>query len=98
MWNCLGSTSNLVDFFQDFSLAHSVVSLRERMTQYGFRILAAATIICSSILASGTFRAGGRQFVMPQALDAKHPITYFIADGSGKLGYHSSDRELARWA
>ena len=33
-----------------------------------------------------------------QALDAKRPITYFISDGSGKPGYHSSDRELAQWA
>jgi len=87
-----------VDFFQYFSLAHSLPSLRERMPLHAFRNLAAATIICSSILASGTFRAGGRQIAMPQALDGNRPITYFIADGSGKPGYHSSDRELARWA
>jgi hypothetical protein len=35
---------------------------------------------------------------VPQAHDAKGLITYFIADGTGKPGFHSSDSELARWA
>ena len=35
---------------------------------------------------------------MPQALDTKSPITYFIADGTGKPGFRSTDRELAQWA
>ena len=35
---------------------------------------------------------------MPRALDAKAPITYFIAEGSRQTGYRSSDRELAVWA
>ncbi len=33
-----------------------------------------------------------------RALDAKEPITYFVADGTGTPGYKSSDRELALWA
>jgi hypothetical protein len=30
--------------------------------------------------------------------DPSSPIPYFIADGTGKPGYHASDPELARWA
>lgn len=30
--------------------------------------------------------------------DPNSPIPYFIADGSGKPGYHATDPELARWA
>lgn len=30
--------------------------------------------------------------------DPNSPISYFIADGTGKPGYHASDPELARWA
>jgi hypothetical protein len=43
-------------------------------------------------------RAGPPHLLMAQGLDHKGPIPYFIADGDGKPGYHSSDRELARWA
>jgi hypothetical protein len=43
-------------------------------------------------------RAAGRQSATPRAHDALVSITYFIGDGSGKAGYRSSDRELARWA
>ena len=68
------------------------------MNQHAFRIATAATLLSLSILVYGTFRAGANQFAIPQALDKKSPITYFIADGSGKPGYHSSDRELAQWA
>jgi hypothetical protein len=38
------------------------------------------------------------QYLVARTLDAKSPITYFISDGSGRAGYHSSDQELARWA
>jgi hypothetical protein len=31
-------------------------------------------------------------------LDASSPITYFIADGTGRAGYRDGDRQLARWA
>jgi hypothetical protein len=31
-------------------------------------------------------------------VDPNSPISYFIADGTGKPGYHASDPELARWA
>jgi Matrixin len=31
-------------------------------------------------------------------VDAKSPITFFIADGNSQTGYRSSDRELALWA
>lgn len=34
----------------------------------------------------------------PQSLNQGASVSFFIADGSGKTGYHSSDPELARWA
>jgi hypothetical protein len=98
MWNCLGSTNNLQDFFHDFKPVQSLAPLRARVSRHGFRIAAAATIIGLSILVFGRLRAGALPSAMPQGLDKKSPIPFFIADGSGKPGYHSSDRELARWA
>jgi hypothetical protein len=98
MWNSSGSANNLEDFFHDFRSIQSLVSLRARLAVHSLRIAAAASILGFSILALGTPRAGARQSAMPQALDKKSPITYFIADGSGKPGYRSSDRELAMWA
>jgi hypothetical protein len=99
MWNCSRLANNLEDFIQGLSFIQSLASLRARITRHSFRIDTAATILSLSILVLGTVGAGARQSaMMPQALDKKNPITYFIADGSGKPGYHSSDRELARWA
>jgi hypothetical protein len=68
------------------------------MSLHAFRIVTAATLIGLSILVLGALRAGAQQSARLQALDEKSPITYFIADGNGKSGYRSSDRELARWA
>jgi hypothetical protein len=68
------------------------------MSRCAFKIVTGTTIIGLSIFVLGALRAGSQQLAMPQALNAKSPITYFIADGNGKPGYHSSDRELARWA
>jgi hypothetical protein len=33
-----------------------------------------------------------------RSLDTSRPITYFIADGSGREGFRPSDRQLAGWA
>jgi hypothetical protein len=68
------------------------------MSRRAFRLVAAATILCLSIIVLETHRAGAQLSTMPQAHDEKSPISYFIADGNGKPGYRSSDRELARWA
>jgi hypothetical protein len=56
--------------------------------------------LCCAILAGVlNVPASPRQSTQePAALDASHPITYFIADGSGRAGYRESDRELAQWA
>ena len=86
------------DFFQDFIFQLSLRLLPARMSRHTFRIFTASTIIGLSILVLSPLRAGSQQLALPQALNAKSPITYFIADGNGKPGYHSLDRELARWA
>jgi hypothetical protein len=68
------------------------------MNRRPFRIVGVTTALGLLIVVLSTLRAGGHQSAMPRTLDAKVPITYFIADGSGQTGYRSSDRELARWA
>jgi hypothetical protein len=68
------------------------------MSLHPFRIVAATILVSLFILVSETLSAGVGPSVMPQAHDTKGLITYFIADGAGKPGYHSSDPELARWA
>jgi hypothetical protein len=88
----------LEGFLQDFISARSFALLLAHMSRRTFRIVAAATILCLSIIVLETHRAGAQLSAMPQAHDEKSPISYFIADGNGKPGYRSSDRELARWA
>jgi hypothetical protein len=68
------------------------------MSRHVFRIAAVTTALFFLLIALNTLRTSGRQSTMPLTLDAKDPITYFIADGNGKTGYRSSDRELAQWA
>jgi hypothetical protein len=46
---------------------------------------------------TGTAR-GASQIREPQPLDASEPIPYFIADGTGRTGFRTTDRELAAWA
>src|SRR5690348_2930644 len=40
----------------------------------------------------------GQQPEPLRALDAKRPITYFIAQGNPQTGFRESDRQLAQWA
>jgi hypothetical protein len=98
MWNSSGSANNLEVSLQGFSSIHGLKSFRAPVSVHSFRIATATAIVGLSILVFGTLRAGTLRSALPQALDKKSPITYFIADGSGKPGYHSSDRELALWA
>ena len=70
------------------------------MSRRAFKIAGVATalILLVITIALNALRTGDRQPVMTKSADANLPITYFIADGSGKTGYRSSDRELALWA
>ena len=68
------------------------------MSLHAFRIVAATILVGLIILVLEALSAGVPPSVMPQAHDAKGSVTYFIADGTGKPGYHSSDPELALWA
>jgi hypothetical protein len=65
-----------------------------------YRLKLAATAIALGLLvvSIGASRLHGQQLDAPRPLDARRPIAYFIADGSGAPGYRPSDRELARWA
>ena len=98
MWNFSKSENNLEGFFRSILFVQSLASLRARITTHSFRIVTATTVIGLSILVFSALHPSALQSAAPQALDKKNPITYFIADGSGRPGYHSSDRELARWA
>jgi Matrixin len=88
----------LEDFLQGFSCVLSLSPLRARSHMHTFKIVATSTIIGLSLIVLGTLPAGALQTVAPQAISDKSSITYFISDGTGKPGYHSSDRELAQWA
>ena len=67
------------------------------MTRQSLRIAATMAGLTCFVLTLGGVPVIARQAAL-RALDSNHPITYFIADGSGKPGYRSSDRELALWA
>lgn len=69
-----------------------------RMSRHVFRIAALTTAFILPLIVLNALRTSGRDSISPQSLDAKGPITYFIADGNGRTGYRSSDRELALWA
>jgi hypothetical protein len=64
------------------------------------RITAAWIALGLFVVALGT--AAAQQPTRPGTPSAKtgatETITYFIADGTGKIGYRSTDRELAQWA
>ena len=60
--------------------------------------IATVTIIGTIVALPATFRTSAQQGAPPRALDATLPITYYIATGSEKTGYRSSDRQLALWA
>src|SRR5204862_7905770 len=49
-------------------------------------------------LALGAPARGAGQVREPQPLDASESIPYFIADGAGRAGFRTTDRELAAWA
>jgi hypothetical protein len=66
------------------------------MRRHAFGIAATAVTLILFGIAPGT-RSAARQ-APPRTLDAKTPITYFIADGAGRTGYYPADRELALWA
>jgi hypothetical protein len=61
-------------------------------------VAALAITLAFLVVILGTIQAGEDESVIARTLDTKDPITYFIADGSGRTGYRSTDRELARWA
>lgn len=68
------------------------------MRPQAFKIAAATIILGLSVFVFGTMRAGPKMLPIPRALNENRPITYFIAEGDGKPGYRTSDRELALWA
>ncbi len=91
--------NKLQDFFRNFSCLQKDASLRARAILYSTRNVTALIILGISTFVLIAIHASAKQGAATlQALDAKRPITYFISDGSGKPGYHSSDRELAQWA
>jgi hypothetical protein len=56
----------------------------------------AAFAIATLLVWPGSASTG--QISGPGTLDAKGPITYFIAVGSGQTGFRPPDRQLALWA
>ena len=60
----------------------------------GALTIATAVVAC----ALGAAGVAARQSALPRTLDATSPITYFIADGTGVIGFRPDDRQLAEWA
>lgn len=56
----------------------------------------AATLVV--VVVSLPSQNAGAQPASERLLDPSKPITYFVADGTGRAGYRVGDRELARWA
>src|SRR6266478_3744182 len=65
------------------------------MSRHTLRAAAVTTALIPFTIALSIVPTSGGQSSMPRALDAKDPITYFIAEGSGQTGYRSSDRDRA---
>ncbi len=68
------------------------------MIRQALRITTPTAVFILFLIGLNAIRTGGVQSNLADPLDAKDPITYYIADGSGRTGYRSSDRELALWA
>jgi hypothetical protein len=68
------------------------------MTPSSFRSAAIAIAPVVFLCALSVLVGTGQQPEPLRALDAKRPITYFIAEGKTENGYRSSDRQLAQWA
>jgi hypothetical protein len=60
--------------------------------------MAALTLAAGLVVAALSSGASTRQPALPAALDAKGPVTYFIAVGSAQTGFRPPDRQLALWA
>jgi hypothetical protein len=56
---------------------------------------AAIGVILTAVVAG---RSAGGQSAPERLIDPSVPVPYFIADGSGRAGYRTADRELATWA
>jgi hypothetical protein len=88
----------LEDFSHGFISSRILALLPVNMSRCIFRVVPTLTILSLFPFVLGNLRAGWQRSAIPQALDTRIPITYFISDGNGKPGYRSSDRELATWA
>src|ERR1700730_29978 len=62
------------------------------------RTAGVAAMLGLLIFALSTARTRARQSGVAQTLEAKEPVTYFIAEGNRSTGYRPGDRELALWA
>src|SRR5579862_959849 len=102
MWNCWTFRNNSGNCSRGRLFSGSAklrgFSSVEPMRAYISRAVTVAVFLTQGILSLGTCMAGPRASAGPLPAAEKVPITYFIADGNGKPGYHSSDRELAQWA
>jgi matrixin len=62
------------------------------MSRGTLQIALAVVCVC------GAAGVGAGQSALPRTLDAKGPISFFIADGTGRAGFRAGDRQLAQWA
>ena len=60
-------------------------------------VVRSAAVIAAAVVVSLTEPADARQ-LLGAPLDGREPIPVYVADGDGRTGFRSSDRQLARWA
>ncbi len=68
------------------------------MARYFLRIVAGTTALIILFIGLRTIRTSRQQLSAASVSDADSTIVFFIADGTGRKGYQSGDRELALWA
>jgi hypothetical protein len=68
------------------------------MSRSAFRSAAVAITPVVVLCALSVLVVIGQQPEPLRTLDAKRPITYFVAEGKSQNGYRPSDQQLAQWA
>jgi Matrixin len=68
------------------------------MRRHAFQVGTVAIVFGPIAIALAAIPTGVPLSAARQPLDATRPITYFIANGSERTGFRSTDRQLARWA
>ena len=68
------------------------------MNRHASRVAAIAAVLIVFFAMLNVVRANDPRPISSPPVDARSPITFFIAEGNPETGYRTSDHELALWA